>query len=124
MCIRDRIWPLWKLAGVWGLFAWRWFSVLAAFGLLWMTARRMGARGFGPLAVIATCAVIYRLRSQIRPETLVAILLALEMWILEVRRHGGRDRSLWLIPIALVWANAHISYFLFFVVLGAHALND
>jgi tetratricopeptide (TPR) repeat protein len=121
---RALIWPVWKLGGVGGLFLWRWVTTLAAFTLLWMTARRMGARGFAPLAVIATCAVIYRLRSQVRPETLVSVLLALEIWILETRRHGGPDRSRWLIPLALVWANCHISYFLFFVVLGAHAAQE
>ncbi|HTO90758.1 MAG TPA: tetratricopeptide repeat protein [Candidatus Sulfotelmatobacter sp.] len=121
---RALIWPLWKLAGVWGLFGWRWITTLAAFAIAWLTARRMGARGFAPLVVVLFGAALYRLRSQIRPETLAVVLLALEIWILETRRHGGRDRAWALVPLALLWANCHISYFLFFVVLGIHALND
>jgi Flp pilus assembly protein TadD len=121
---RALLWPLWKWGGVWGLFAWRWLATLGAFALLWLTARRMGARGFGPLAVVAIGAALYRLRSQIRPETLVAVWLALEIWILETRRHGGPDRSRWLVPLAIAWVNSHISNFLFFVVLGIHAFHD
>ncbi|MEO5618729.1 MAG: tetratricopeptide repeat protein [Candidatus Eisenbacteria bacterium] len=121
---RALVWPFWQVGEVCGLFAWRWATTLGAFTLLWLAARRMGARGMGPLAALAACAVLYRMRVQIRPETLAAVLLAFQIWILETRRHGGPNRSLALLPIALVWANCHISYFLFFVVLGAHALDD
>ena len=121
---RALVWPFWKVGGAWGLDVWRWVTTLGTFALLWMAARRMGARGMGPLAALAACAVLYRMRVQIRPETVAGVLLALEIWILETRRHRGPDRTLALLPIALVWANCHISYFLFFVVLGAHALDD
>jgi tetratricopeptide (TPR) repeat protein len=117
---RALIWPFWSLGGVWGLFAWRWFSTLAAFALLWSSARRMGSRGFVALGVLIVCVVAYRLRSQVRPETLVAILIALEIWLLETMRRGGRDLSPWLILVAWVWANAHLSYYLGFVILGAY----
>jgi hypothetical protein len=112
--------PCWSLGGIVGLFAWRWVTTLAAFGIVWATARRMGARGFAPLVALVLCVFIERLRSQVRPETLVAVLLALEIWILETRRQGGRDRSLWLPAVAWVWANAHLSYYLGFVVLAAY----
>ncbi len=115
-------WPFWKLGGVSGLYVWRWFTTLAVFGLVWAAARRMGAKGLVPLVVIALCAVIYRGRTQVRPETLAAVLLAAEIWLLEWRRHGGRVNPAWLVLIAWVWANAHISYYLFFVVLGIHVL--
>ncbi|MEK7329995.1 MAG: tetratricopeptide repeat protein [Candidatus Eisenbacteria bacterium] len=117
---RALIWGCWSLGGVWGLFAWRWAITLAAFGLLWATARRMGARGFAALAVLVACALVYRTRSQIRPETLVAVYLALQVWILETRRHGGPDRTVWIPVIALAWANTHLSYFLGFILLGIH----
>lgn len=121
---RALIWPFWSLGGVTGLFVWRWLSILTVFALLWATARKLGARGFMALLVLALCALVYRLRSQIRPETLVAILLALEIWILESRRHGGRDRIAWIVVIAWAWANAHISWYLGFAVLGAYAVDD
>src|SRR5258708_26298297 len=73
---RLLIWPIWQAFGVGGLFAWRWASTLAAFALLWAAARRMGARGLTPLVVLVLCSVVYRQRSQIRPEALAALLLA------------------------------------------------
>ncbi|HYM80979.1 MAG TPA: tetratricopeptide repeat protein [Candidatus Limnocylindria bacterium] len=108
---RVVLWPFWQLGEVGGMFAWRWLTVLAAFGLLWVTARRMGARGLGVLFALVWCALIYRQRSQPRPETLVAVLMALQLWILETRRQGGPDRTLALPIIAWAWANAHVSYY-------------
>jgi Flp pilus assembly protein TadD len=109
---RALLWPFWSIGGVSGLFAWRWLTTLLAFGLAWATARRLGARGVTPLVVVALCALTYRQRSMVRPETLVVVLLALQLWILETRRQGGADRGAWLVVIACVWANAHLSYYL------------
>src|SRR5207247_859724 len=72
-----------------------------------------------------------RVRTDVRPETLASLLLALELWILETRRRSadaaagprgalGPDRAWWIVPIAWVWANAHISYYLGLVVLGIY----
>ena len=120
---RALLWPFWAAAGLNGLFAWRWLTTLAAFALVWRTARRMGATGVAPLLVLVWCALFYRQRSQVRPDTLVAVLLALEMWLLESRRHGRRVHVAWLVPIGWAWVNAHISYLLFFAVAGAYLLD-
>jgi hypothetical protein len=119
---RALLWPVWQAGGVTALFAWRWVKTLAAFGLAWAAARRMGARGLTPLLVIAACALTYRQRSQIRPETLVAVLLAAEIFVLEMRRHGGRDLTWLLVPIAWLWANAHLSYPLGLALTAAHLI--
>ncbi len=135
---RALIWPVYDAGGVGGLFAWRWATTLAAFGAAWAAARAMGARGLAPLVVIAWCSLFYRHRSQIRPETLTAVLLAIELWLLASRRAafaggaapaaaagGGRpDRAWGLVAVAWLWANSHVSYFLFFVVLGAFLLEE
>ena len=120
---RALVWPFWAQGGIAGLFWWRWLTTLAAFGLIWATARRMGARGFAPLVALVLCAFLYRLRSQIRPETLVAVLVGLELLILETRRRGGADHSRWLIAVAWIWANTHVSYYLGFAILGVYALE-
>lgn len=126
---RALIWPFWTAGGVPGLFAWRWISTLAAFAILWVAARRMGARGFAPLFALVLSALVYSQRSDIRPETLVAVWLALEILVLEMRRARGArgetgpalaDPALWLIPIAWGWVNTHVSFPLFFLVLGVH----
>ncbi|MGH7730612.1 MAG: hypothetical protein ACRENJ_05100, partial [Candidatus Eiseniibacteriota bacterium] len=130
---RALVWPLWSEAGIWGLFVWRWLTTLVVFAILWAAARRMGARGLTPLVVLAACALVYRQRTQLRPETLVSILVALQILALEGRRRARdaaaparalRDPALWLIPIAWVWANTHPSYYLGFVMIGFHLLDD
>ena len=126
---RALLWPFWEAGGLTGLFAWRWLTTLAAFGVAFATARRMGARGLTPAVVLVLCALVYRQRSQVRPETLAAVLLALTIWLLEARRHAtaaegsGRGRSWWLVVVLWVWANAHISYVLGFVLLGIHLVD-
>src|SRR5689334_10535233 len=109
---RTLVWPFWAAGGPLGLFVWRWGTTLATLGIAWAASRRMEARGLAPLVALALAARILAVRSQVRPETLVGPLLALEIWILETRRNGGPDRSVALIPIAMVWANAHLSWFL------------
>lgn len=124
---RVLVWPVWQLGGVWGLFAWRWLTTLAVFGLALGTARRMGARGFTPLVVIALCALTYRQRSQVRPETLASVWLALSIWLLESRRAAPDhrfDRGWLMAPILWAWVNSHISYPLGFAVLGAHLVGS
>lgn len=127
-------WTLWSAGGVVALFAWRWLSTLAAFGLLWSAARRMGARGLLPLVTTTLCVLAYRIRSDIRPETLSAVLFAAVLWLLESdraeaggrtgeppSRGGGAARRVWLIvPIALLWVNTHIGWYAGLVLLGAY----
>ena len=49
---RVLLWPFWNIGGLWGLYAWRWLTTFVAFGLAYLTARRMGATGVGPLLMI------------------------------------------------------------------------
>src|SRR5262245_8950713 len=110
------IWPFWLVGGLKGLFAWRWLTTLAAFALAWATARRLGATALTPLVVLCVCGLAYRQRSQIRPETLAAVFLALSLWLLETRRQlraagaQGAGRSWWMVAVMWAWVNAHLSY--------------
>src|SRR6185503_3438197 len=120
---RVLLWPFWAAGGTWGAFAFRWLLALAAFAVSWMTARRLGARGLAALVMIV-CVLAYRSRSQLRPEMLVAFLLAAEIWLLERRRtEGDRPRLLvGLVVVAWVWANVHLSYFLGLGLIAIHTL--
>jgi tetratricopeptide (TPR) repeat protein len=82
-----------------------------------------------PVVALVWCALLWRARSQARPETFAAILAAAVLLLLEARRAALRDgrpsRHAWgLVPVAVAWANAHISYYLGFVLAGAHLLDD
>jgi hypothetical protein len=144
---RALLWPFWNLGGITGLFVWRWLTTLVAFGFLWAAARRMGAIGLSPLVVLALCGLVYRQRSQIRPETLVAVLLAVQLWLLESRRAASRppggtearadrpggkpprlDRAALardgsLVLVAWVWANVHVSYLLGLALTAIHVFD-
>ncbi|HET9327513.1 MAG TPA: hypothetical protein VFQ05_12135, partial [Candidatus Eisenbacteria bacterium] len=120
---RWMLWPFYGSGEVEGLFAWRWITTLAAFGFAWATARRLGARGTLPLLVLVWCALVYRSRSQVRPETLAAVLMMAEIWLLERARRGHVRGLWWLAPLMWIWANAHVSYFIGFVLIGVHALG-
>jgi hypothetical protein len=108
---RVLVWPVFHAGGEWGLLAWRWTTTLVAFGIAAFTARRMGARGAAAIPAIVWCALLYRQRSMVRPETLAVVLLAAEMAILEVRRRGGRDLTLLLVPLTALWINLHVSWY-------------
>ncbi|MEO5989610.1 MAG: hypothetical protein ABIU54_05080 [Candidatus Eisenbacteria bacterium] len=125
---RALLYPFWAVGGVHGLFLWRWLTALgvAAFG--YFTARRMGARGLAPFVALVWCAFLFRMRSQARPETLVVLLMAAQLWVLEGQRaaasEGRPHRGIWwLVPIALLWANTHISYYLGLVLTGTYAVE-
>ncbi len=83
----------------------------------------MGAKGLVPLVVAVLCAMVYRGRTQVRPELVAAVLLAAAIWLLEKHRSGDRRALVWLVPIAVVWANTHISYYLLLGVILAHAVG-
>ena len=116
--------PFHALAGVWGLQAWCWLTALVAFALAWLTAWRMGARGFTPFVVIAWCALIYGPRSAVRPESVSAILLMISLGVLETRRRGGRDLAWLLVPVAFVWINVHIAYWFGFALIAAYGADE
>lgn len=111
---RALLWPFWQAGGEWGLMAWRWLLTLGTFGLGWVVARRLGAKGLAPFAALLWCAIASRQRSMMRPEMLAALFMVVQVWMLE-RRRAGDARITWaLVPLAWVWINAHISYTLFF----------
>ncbi len=143
---RWRLWPVWEQGGVPGLFAWRWALTLGTFALLWLAARRMGARGVLALPILAWCGLAYRLRTDLRPELAAGALFALALWILESARakrrepRGSaaadgataspslwerltREPRIWLVPLACVWANSHVSWYLLFALWGLYLIE-
>lgn len=125
---RALLWPFYQWGGMFGLQVWRWATTVAIFLTAWFTARRLGARGFASIAILAWAALVYRHRVYVRPETLSAVLLALTQWVLLTRRTlpagASTNRSWLLVPLAWIWPNAHISYWMFFAVVGIHAFSE
>ena len=121
---RALIWPLWSWGGIPALFAWRWITTLALFAVLLAVARTLGARGLSAVLVLILAALDYRLRTSIRPESVAALLFALELWLLERQRRGAAPREAWwIVALGWTWANMHISYDLGLLLLGIYALD-
>jgi Flp pilus assembly protein TadD len=121
---RWLIWPLWSKGGVGALFAWRWIATLALFGVLLGSARAMGARRLSAILVMILAALDYRLRTSVRPETLAALLFAVELWLLERHRRSAARREVWwIVALAWTWANVHISYYLGLVLISLYGLD-
>lgn len=126
---RVLLWGSFSAGELPGLYAWRWLTAALAFGLLWAAARRMGATGYAPLWVMVLAALSYRARSQLRPETLVAVLIGLQLLLHESwrahPRSGGRVdwRLAGIALVAWAWANAHISYWLGIAIQGAYLID-
>ena len=125
---RALLWPFYAIGGMFGLQVWRWLTTFLVFLFGWLAARRLGARGFLALAMIAWCALIYRHRVYVRPETLAAVLVAITQWLLLSRRSSAPGtssrRDWWLVVLAWIWPNAHISYWMFFALTGIHAFAE
>lgn len=113
-------WLVWQAGRLDALYAWDWLAAAVAFGFVWATARGLGARGHLPLLAIAVAVLTYRQRSVGRPETLAAIFLACELWLLERHRRQGGRAIFWLPALFCLWANAHLTYLLGLGVLAIH----
>jgi hypothetical protein len=121
---RALLWPVWSAGGPVGLMAWRWLTTLLAFALVWWTGRTLGARGYAPLVALVLCALVYRQRSQVRPETLASVLLALELLLLERRRRGDAIPAWWFVVLLWLWVNVHVSWVVGALVLAVFAVNE
>ena len=92
--------------------------VLAAFALLWATARLHRVRPL-PLALLLLLAgLAAEPRFEARPELWSHLLLTLLLYLLHRHRARG-DVPLWtLVPLFLVWANSHSLFLLGWAVLA------
>ena len=118
------LWPFYAAWGELGLALWRWSTTLVVFALLWHTGRALGAKGIPALFVLVLCALVYRQRSQVRPETLASVLLALELWLLRTRRGPVWAREVGLVAVLWAWVNVHISWALGLALLVVDAVHD
>jgi hypothetical protein len=125
---RALLWPIWQAAGLPGLFVWRWLATLLAFGLAWVW-RGAWARPASPIRDAGGARLPAPAHAD-APEMFAGILLISAGETLEGRRRLAarpplaRDAAWGVVPIALLWANAHISYYLRFIISGAYLLDD
>jgi hypothetical protein len=117
-------------AGDWGVTVWRaaWTALAVAFALALarQTSGEGGPRaGLGTAALLATLALAnIRERLAARPEQITMAFLLLFLLVFERARRAGRDRTLWLVPVQIVWVNMHPGWFLGPLVAALYALLE
>jgi hypothetical protein len=111
-------------AGGWlGLAALRGLSVGLILGLIYLACRAAGA-GRRPAAILTFCAsLVVAAGLNLRAQLLGMVCFAGLLWLLQGRRQHPR-RLWWAVPIVVVWANAHGSFFLGPLLLSLAAVDD
>jgi hypothetical protein len=113
-----------QLAGDVGVGLWRagWSGLAMALAL--GLARLSGAGIMATALVAPLMFAVVRERLAARPEQVTVAFLLLFLFVFERARRADRDRTAWLIPIQIAWANLHPGWFLGPVVAGLHALFE
>jgi hypothetical protein len=112
------LWLSYKTGGISLVVLLRGFLVGAAYTLLWLFARRMGA-GVRLASILALVAALTGSNNwAVRPQLFTYVLFLLILWVLW-DWHGGKKKSLWILPIlSLLWVNTHGSFVLVFLLGG------
>jgi hypothetical protein len=75
-------------------------------------ARVVGGYAWPALLVAPLALAVQRPRMVARGEQWMAVLLLVSLLSFERARRGARDRTAWLLPLQVLWANAHPSWIL------------
>jgi hypothetical protein len=96
--------------GPWAVILARLAVLIALFGVMASTARRLGAGPWAMLLFLLLALVAARSRYTFRPDLLSLLLTALVARAVVAERPDGRG-LLWLVPLQIVWVNMH-GYFI------------
>ncbi|MBF8260006.1 MAG: hypothetical protein HW377_2380, partial [Actinobacteria bacterium] len=109
-----------SVGGVYGVSFLVWAVVFATFLLLHRAAILRGAHPLLAVLAIFAFSGFLRIRIQPRPEIFTYFFIALTIFLFSEFFFGTRKRLIYLFPPAvLVWANAHPTYLMAFLLSGA-----
>ncbi|NTV37701.1 MAG: hypothetical protein HGA82_00650 [Anaerolineales bacterium] len=138
-------WLVYKLGGLTLTVLLRGLLVAAAYGLTWLTARKLGAGRVGAAVVLLLAVLASSNNWSLRPQLLAYPLFALALFILykwhsggkllntkDTKQHEGKPLTIlakffrpgqnlvyWLPLISLVWVNLHGSFVMLILLVGA-----
>jgi hypothetical protein len=98
-----------RFAGDWGIALWRMAWTGAAMALAIRLAFLLGVATWSAVLLAPLLLAVARDRFQPRPEQIFIVFLLLSAVLFEEARHG-RDRTRWLIPVQVLWANLQGSW--------------
>ena len=113
-----------RVAGEWGLAAWRalWAGVTMALALRLVFL--VGAASWSAVLLAPLVLAVARPSFEARPEGLLGALLLAPVVLLESARRLPRDRTRWTIPLQAAWANLHGGWIMGPLVVGLYAAAD
>lgn len=111
---------IWDGLGADAVLSLRVLLIVGLFGLLWRTARGLGASPGSALLFLALAMVAARSRFLFRPGLVSLVLLAVVLHVVLVARPDGR-RAWWLVLVQLLWVNVHGYFLLGYLTVGAVA---
>ncbi len=115
------LYAIWRLSGFAGITIASALVALAGMCFLFATCRGSAyPRAFLMVLGAATAAVFW----SPRPQMLSFLFAAVLMWILRDLKYRGRDRLLWILPLQIIWCNAHGGFIIAYLLLGAFVLGE
>ena len=97
-------------------------AIASAYSFIWLLARVAGTDPKLATLLIIILGFSSSMNWSMRPQIFAYPLFAITLWVLW-HWQNGRDKLLWILPIAnLLWANLHGSFVLAFVLMGSALL--
>lgn len=115
------IYAIWAYAGFAGITVA--MAVVATVGMAFLFAACRGSaypRAFLVVLGAATAAVFW----SPRPQMLSFLFAAVLLWILRDLKYNQRDRLLWILPLQLIWCNAHGGFIIAYLLAAAFILGE
>ena len=112
-------WLIYRLGGLTLSVLVRGVLVTAAYALVWLTARRLGAGRIGAAALLLLAVLASSNNWSVRPQLFAYPLFALALYLLYRWQNGDRKAAWWLPLISLVWVNLHGSFIILILLSGA-----
>jgi hypothetical protein len=100
------------VAGDTGVGLWRAAWSALAVALVLALSRSAGAGTAATMLAVPLVLAVTRARLAARPEQITVAFVLLFLLLFERARRTGRDRTWWLIPVQIAWANLHPGWIL------------
>lgn len=112
-------WLLYKAGGLSLTVLLRGLLLIAAYFLVWLTARRLGGGKFSSALILLVAVLATSNNWSMRPQLFAYPLFALSLYFLYRWHTGAKKIVFWLPLISLVWVNLHGSFVMLVLLSGA-----
>ncbi|MCY4536859.1 MAG: hypothetical protein OXE52_01370 [Chloroflexi bacterium] len=115
------LYAIWRHAGFTGITVATAIAAVAGMSFLFITCRGSAyPRAFLIVLGAATAAVFW----SPRPQMLSFLFASVLLWILRDLKYNRRDRLLWILPLQMIWCNAHGGFIIGYLLIGAFVFGE